>query len=182
RAARAPARGSRAGAGDTRGARGAHRPRPGRARRGVCGDRAARARARGRAAGRAAHRRIARGERAGAPGVVAALGRAHAGGERGAGALAEAQARVQALRTAQLGCEERLEGARGAREAARGELTSLEALQAAALSDHAGQAAEWLRGAALAARPRLAADLEVEPGWERAVETALGDYLEAVGV
>src|SRR5438067_1403326 len=68
------------------------------------------------------------------------------------------------------------------REAARGELTSLEALQAAALSDHAGQAAEWLRGAGLAARPRLAADLEVEPGWERAVETALGDYLEAVCV
>src|SRR5437660_1124474 len=102
--------------------------------------------------------------------------------ERCAGALAEAQARVQALRTAQLGCEERLEGARGAREAARGELTSLEALQAAALSDHAGQAAEWLRGAGLAARPRLAADLEVEPGWERAVETALGDYLEAVCV
>src|SRR5207253_1421987 len=62
------------------------------------------------------------------------------------------------------------------------ELTSLEALQAAALSDHAGQAAEWLRGAGLAARPRLAADLEVEPGWERAVETALGDYLEAVCV
>src|SRR5437764_1364499 len=98
------------------------------------------------------------------------------------GELAEAQARVQALRTAQLGCEQRLEGARGAREAARGELTSLEALQAAALSDHAGQAAEWLRGAGLAARPRLAADLEVEPGWERAVETALGDYLEAVCV
>src|SRR5207253_862487 len=94
----------------------------------------------------------------------------------------EAQAGEQALRTSQLGCEERLEGARGAREAARGELTSLEALQAAALSDHAGQAAEWLRGAGLAARPRLAADLEVEPGWERAVETALGDYLEAVCV
>src|SRR5205807_231609 len=53
--------------------------------------------------------------------------------ERCTGALVEAQARVQALRTAQLGCEERLEGTRGAREAARGELTSLEALQAAAL-------------------------------------------------
>src|SRR5205823_6307545 len=95
---------------------------------------------------------------------------------------AAAQARVQALRTGQRGCEERREGTRGAREAACGELTSLEALQAAALSDHAGQAAEWLRGAGLAARPRLAADLEVEPGWERAVETALGDYLEAVCV
>src|SRR5437667_159796 len=98
--------------------------------------------------------------------------------------IARDQGELAAVRAeiAQLGCEERLEGARGAREAARGELTSLEALQAAALSDHAGQAAEWLRGAGLAARPRLAADLEVEPGWERAVETALGDYLEAVCV
>jgi len=102
--------------------------------------------------------------------------------ERCAEALAEAQGQMQALRTAQLGCEARLESARGAREAARAELTSLEALQAAALSDRAGQAAEWLRDAGLAARPRLAADLEVEPGWERAVETALGDYLEAVCV
>src|SRR5256885_8827054 len=66
------------------------------------------------------------------------------------------------------------------REEARTELTSLEALQAAALSDHAGQAGEWLRGAGLAARPRLAAALEVESGWERAGETVLGDYLEAV--
>src|SRR5262249_13788693 len=68
------------------------------------------------------------------------------------------------------------------REAARAELTSLEALQAAALSDRAGQAAEWLKDTGLAAHQRLAAALEVEPGWERAVETALGDYLEAVCV
>src|SRR5207302_825843 len=67
-------------------------------------------------------------------------------------------------------------------EGARIERTALEALQAAALSDHAGAAGEWLRGAGLAARPRLAAALEVESGWERAVETVLGDYLEAVCV
>ncbi|HXO16308.1 MAG TPA: AAA family ATPase, partial [Steroidobacteraceae bacterium] len=97
-------------------------------------------------------------------------------------ALAAAQAHLQAQRAAQLSAEQRLEQARGAREEARTELTSLEALQAAALSDHAGQAGEWLRGAGLAARPRLAAALEVESGWERAVETVLGDYLEAVCV
>jgi chromosome segregation protein len=98
------------------------------------------------------------------------------------GALVTAQGRVQAARAAQLAAEDSLERARSAREAARAELTSLEALQAAALSDHTGQAYEWLRGTGLAARPRLAATLEVEPGWERAVETALGDYLEAVCV
>jgi chromosome segregation protein len=103
-------------------------------------------------------------------------------GEAVGAGLAAAQARVQAARAAQLAAEETLEGARGGREAARAELTSLEALQAAALSAHAGEANEWLRSTGLTARPRLAATLEVEPGWERAVETALGDYLEAVCV
>jgi len=107
---------------------------------------------------------------------------ARAQSEALASALAAAQGCVHATRAAQLAAEESLERARSAREAARAELTSLEALQAAALSDHSGQANDWLRGTGLAARPRLAATLEVEPGWERAVETALGDYLEAVCV
>jgi len=97
-------------------------------------------------------------------------------------ALGEAQGRFQSARTTQLAAEDGLEQARTVREAARAELTALEALQAAALSDHTGQAQEWLQGTGLAGRPRLAATLEVEPGWERAVETALGDYLEAVCV
>ncbi len=107
---------------------------------------------------------------------------ARSASEQLAGALTAAQAHLQAQRAAQLAAEQHLEQARGAREEARTELTSLEALQAAALSDHAGQAGEWLRGAGLAARPRLATALEVESGWERAVETVLGDYLEAVCV
>jgi chromosome segregation protein len=107
---------------------------------------------------------------------------ARSASEQLAGALTAAQAHLQAQRAAQWAAEQHLEQARGAREEARTELTSLEALQAAALSDHAGQAGEWLRGAGLAARPRLAAALEVESGWERAVETVLGDYLEAVCV
>ncbi len=108
--------------------------------------------------------------------------RARTQGEASAAALAAAQVRVQAARTAQLAAEASLEAARRGREAARAELTSLEALQAAALSDRSGQAHDWLRDTGLAARARLAATLDVEPGWERAVETALGDYLEAVCV
>ncbi|TLY88414.1 MAG: chromosome segregation protein SMC [Gammaproteobacteria bacterium] len=96
--------------------------------------------------------------------------------------LTAAQVHLQAQRAAQLAAEQHLEQARAAREEARTGLTSLEALQAAALADHAGQAGEWLRGAGLAGRPRLAAALEVESGWERAVETVLGDHLEAVCV
>ena len=102
--------------------------------------------------------------------------------EQCAGALAELQDRVQKLRGAQHRCEEQLETARAARAGARAELSSLEALEAAALAERARGAGEWLAAAGLGARPRLAAALEVESGWERAVEAALGDYLEAVCV
>jgi chromosome segregation protein len=89
---------------------------------------------------------------------------------------------VQSLRTEQLSAEKSLEAARSERERARAEQTSLEALQKAALTHDAGSATEWLAGAGLTRRPRVAETLEVQPGWERAVETALGDYLEAVCV
>jgi chromosome segregation protein len=96
--------------------------------------------------------------------------------------LKAALEQVQSLRTEQLSAEKRLEAARGERERARAEQTSLEALQKAALTHDAGSATEWLAGAGLTKRPRVAQTLEVQPGWERAVETALGDYLEAVCV
>ncbi|MBS0422501.1 MAG: chromosome segregation protein SMC [Proteobacteria bacterium] len=89
---------------------------------------------------------------------------------------------VQSLRAEQLSAEKRLETARAERERARAERTSLEALQKAALTHDAGSATEWLAGAGLSQRPRVAETLEVQSGWERAVETALGDYLEAVCV
>ena len=41
---------------------------------------------------------------------------------------------------------------------------------------------EWLTKNNIAALPRLAETLTVEPGWEQAVETVLADYLEAVCV
>ncbi|MDA8347609.1 MAG: chromosome segregation protein SMC, partial [Pseudomonadota bacterium] len=90
--------------------------------------------------------------------------------------------RVQAARGAQLQAEQALQRSREARERSREECTSLEAVQKAALSSSAGQVREWLGGAGLAGAERLAERLEVETGWERAVETALGDYLEAVCV
>ena len=97
-------------------------------------------------------------------------------------ALSAALEQVQSLRTEQFAAEKRLETARGERERARAELTSLEAVQKAALSDNAGGATQWLAGTGLANRPRVAETLDVDSGWERAVETALGDYLEAVCV
>jgi chromosome segregation protein len=89
---------------------------------------------------------------------------------------------VQALRQEQRTAESRLDGARAEREKVRGELVALEAVQKAALSHNAPRAGEWLNASGLAARERVAQQLDVSGGWERAVETALGDYLEAVCV
>ena len=106
---------------------------------------------------------------------------ARAAGDARSQALTRAQEQVRLARAAQLDAEAALEEARSARAGARAELTSLEALQSAALSERAREPV-WREGAGLGGRPRLAASLEVESGWERAVETALGDYLEAVCV
>ena len=97
------------------------------------------------------------------------------------GALGSALESVRLLRSEQLAIETQLESARTDRERLRGELVSLEALQRAALA-HNGSAVEWLARSGLGNRPRVAEALEVEQGWESAVETALGDDLEAVCV
>jgi chromosome segregation protein len=97
--------------------------------------------------------------------------------------LAAALAELQTLRAATLRSDNELERLRREREQVRSELMSLEALQKAALREKNPRAGAWLSALALLAeRPRLAETLEVAVGWERAVETVLGDYLEAVGV
>ncbi len=65
---------------------------------------------------------------------------------------------------------------------AQGKLMSLQALQQAALGLAQGKVTEWLSSNSLTERPRLGQQLVVEQGWERAVETVLGSYLEAVSV
>jgi len=121
-----------------------------------------------------------------ASGGLAALAeresRARAQSDELARALAAAHESAQQLRAEQLALESRLESARGDRDRVRSELMSLDALQKAALTHNAGRASEWLGRSGLASQPRVAEQLEVAEGWERAVETALGDYLEAVCV
>ena len=65
-------------------------------------------------------------------------------------------------------------------QTARGRLASLEALQHAALGQEQGAGLEWLRQQGLDARQRLGAALDVDAGWETAVETVLGALLEGV--
>src|SRR5690606_40710577 len=67
-------------------------------------------------------------------------------------------------------------------QAARGRLASLEALQHAALGQEKNVALDWLKSQGLDGQARLGEALQVEPGWETAVETVLGSLLEAVTV
>ncbi len=69
---------------------------------------------------------------------------------------------------------------RGDLEGMRGRLTSLETLQHAALGDAGGTVKEWLDRLGLGDARRLGETLQVEPGWERAVETVLDGWLDAV--
>ena len=69
---------------------------------------------------------------------------------------------------------------RKATQAARGRMASLEALQQAALGQEQSGATQWLDAQGAAGLPRLGEVLRVEPGWETAVETVLGQLIEAV--
>ncbi|MAX87148.1 MULTISPECIES: chromosome segregation protein SMC [Thalassolituus] len=63
-----------------------------------------------------------------------------------------------------------------------GRKATLEALQKAALGQSSEGVTHWLESHQLARKPRLAQQLTVAEGWETAVETVLGDYLQAVVV
>jgi chromosome segregation protein len=65
-------------------------------------------------------------------------------------------------------------------QAARGRLSSLEALQHAALGQEQGAAMAWLKARGLNSATRVGEALRVESGWEFAVESALGQLIEGV--
>jgi len=65
---------------------------------------------------------------------------------------------------------------------AQGRFASLEALQKAALGEGDGDVKAWLEGAGLDGNKRVAQSIDVTEGWDRAVETVLGGYLQAVCV
>ncbi|MEO6226483.1 MAG: chromosome segregation protein SMC [Thermomonas sp.] len=65
-------------------------------------------------------------------------------------------------------------------QAARGRLASLETLQHAALGQEQGAAVAWLKQRGLDNGARVGERLQVESGWENAVEAALGQMIEGV--
>lgn len=70
--------------------------------------------------------------------------------------------------------------ARSQQQTLKGRQASLEALQQAAKGDNAEQ--QWLDAKGLGDKPRLADSVMPEAGWEIAVETVLGSYLQAIAV
>ena len=97
-------------------------------------------------------------------------------------ALETASQQIQQLREQERSISEHLDQLREQLENDRIRLASLEALQDVALGTSSEQVDRWLKAQSLSERHRLAQDLVVEPGWERAVETVLGPYLQAVTI
>jgi len=103
-------------------------------------------------------------------------------GRKAAGELAELLAQIAETRDREREQAESLNALRTRWQEALGVQVSTEALQQAALGKASGKVTEWLKSKSLDRQPRLAQQLRVERGWERAVETVLGSYLEAVCV
>ena len=106
--------------------------------------------------------------------------------EQAAGALQseldELVTRIGELREAARNRTAELDVARRHQQDLRGQLVSLQALQQAALGTSSESVQQWLEARSLQDGPRLAQQLKVAAGWEQAVETVLGAYLEAVCV
>jgi len=75
---------------------------------------------------------------------------------------------------------EQLHQDRSALQTVKGKVTSLALLQQHAMGKNNQKLTHWLDRMALADNQRLAEFLDVESGWEGAVETVLGTYLEAI--
>lgn len=71
---------------------------------------------------------------------------------------------------------------RSRRQSLQGRLASLETLQQSGLDKANKARSQWLQAHGLDKQPRLAEQLRVERGWETAVETVLGEDLDAVSL
>lgn len=106
--------------------------------------------------------------------------------------MAEADLKLEDLQGTALGYQEQIKQQRernnqlnleldqykNERQTLKGRYASLEALQQAAMGE--SNLVEWLAQNQLGDKPRLAQQVTAESGWEKAVETVLGDYLQAV--
>jgi len=103
-------------------------------------------------------------------------------GEKAAAELQELLAEMSVTRDREREQTQALNALHARWQQALGSQVSTEALQQAALGKVSGKVTEWLKSKSLDRQPRVAQQLRVDRGWERAVETVLGSYLEAVCV
>jgi chromosome segregation protein len=103
-------------------------------------------------------------------------------GEKTALELQELLAEISLTRDREREQSQALNELRARLQQAQGALVSTDALQQAALGKASGKVTQWLKSKSLDGQPRVAQQLRVDKGWDRAVETVLGSYLEAVCV
>jgi chromosome segregation protein len=96
--------------------------------------------------------------------------------------LQDTRDKINALQAAQQSANQQLDQVRGESQRLRGQQASLEALQQTALGQRDHSTAPWMKEHNLGHKPRLAQNIEVEKGWELAVEKALGCGLQAICV
>jgi len=92
------------------------------------------------------------------------------------------QEAIDQLRDSIQGNEHQLDTQRSELQTHKGRYASLEALQQAALGKQESDVIQWLDSQGLANAKRLAENVQVDAGWETALECVLGNYLEAVCV
>lgn len=96
--------------------------------------------------------------------------------------LAQHKAKISTLQTHQQETNNKLDQIRNELQRLRGQQSSLEALQQTALGQRDNRMTGWLSKHQLDKKPRLAQHIDVESGWEYAVEKVLGLNLQAICV
>jgi len=94
--------------------------------------------------------------------------------------LEDLRQEIATLQATQQDSSTHLNNARGELQLLRGQEASLEALQQTALGQRDNPATPWLAEHKLEHNKRLAQNIEVENGWEFAVEKVLGTNLQAI--
>lgn len=96
--------------------------------------------------------------------------------------LEEATMQLAEARERALSSSTDLDNQRTELQGASGRLASLDALQQAALGGSEKNRQEWLELNNLKDAPQLARLLDIDNGWDKAIEVVLGDFMEAVCV
>lgn len=96
--------------------------------------------------------------------------------------LGEATKQLAEAREQALSSSIELDDQRTEMQSASGRLASLDALQQAALGGSEKNRQEWLEQNNLKDAPLLAKLIDIDSGWDKAIEVVLGDFMEAVCV